>query len=76
MTISGTFERIPGAVTTQNSENAQIHSVYKLIKKGLWLPWKAEYLSLITLVITGPVTECAFARWHIVLPSCLDSVMS
>ena len=24
----------------------------------------------------GPVTECAFARWRIVLPSCLDSVMS
>ena len=26
--------------------------------------------------MAGPVTECAFARWHIVLPSCLDSVMS
>ena len=24
----------------------------------------------------GPVTECAFARWCIVLPSCLDSVTS
>ena len=24
----------------------------------------------------GPVTECAFARWRIVLPSCLDSVIS
>ena len=51
MTISGTFERIPGAVTTQNSENVQIQSVYKLINKGLWLPWKAEYSSFITLVI-------------------------
>ena len=24
----------------------------------------------------GPVTECAFARWRIVLPSCLGSVTS
>ena len=24
----------------------------------------------------GPVTECAFARWCIVLPSCLDIVTS
>ena len=24
----------------------------------------------------GPVTECAFARWRIVLPSCLDRVTS
>ena len=28
------------------------------------------------LIPAGPVTECAFARWRIVLPSCLDSVMS
>ena len=52
MTISDIFERIPGAVATQNSENAQIQSVYKLIKKGLSLPWTAEYLSFITLVIS------------------------
>ena len=24
----------------------------------------------------GPVTECAFARWHIVLPSCLDRTLA
>ena len=28
------------------------------------------------IIPAGPVTECAFARWHIVLPSCLDIVMS
>ena len=28
------------------------------------------------IVPAGPVTECAFARWRIVRPSCLDSVMS
>ena len=24
----------------------------------------------------GPVTECAFARWRIVLPSCVDIVIA
>ena len=28
------------------------------------------------ILLAGLVTECAFARWHIVLPSCLDSVPS
>ena len=28
------------------------------------------------IIPAGPVTECAFARWRHVLPSCLDSVMS
>ena len=28
------------------------------------------------IILVGPVTECAFARWHIILPSCLDSVTS
>ena len=28
------------------------------------------------ILLAGPVTECAFARWRIVLPSCLDIVMS
>ena len=29
---------------------------------------------VIYILPAGPVTECAFARWRIVLPSCLDSV--
>ena len=28
------------------------------------------------IIPVGPVTERAFARWRIVLPSCLDSMMS
>ena len=28
------------------------------------------------IIPAGPVTECAFASWRIVLPSCLDSVTS
>ena len=32
--------------------------------------------NVLYILPAGPVTECAFARWRIVLPSCLDSVMS
>ena len=28
------------------------------------------------IIPAGPVTECAFARWRIVLPSCLDIMTS
>ena len=28
------------------------------------------------IIPAGPVTECEFARWCIVLPSCLDRVTS
>ena len=28
------------------------------------------------IIPAGPVTECAFARWRIILPSCLHSVTS
>ena len=27
---------------------------------------------ILYIVLAGPVMECAFARWRIILPSCLD----
>ena len=31
---------------------------------------------ILYILLAEPVTECAFTRWRIVLPSCLDSVAS
>ena len=31
---------------------------------------------ILYILPAGPVTECAFTRWRIVLPSCLDIVTS
>ena len=28
------------------------------------------------IILAGPATECAFAKWRIVLPCCLDNVTS
>ena len=39
-------------------------------------PAKRQKNDVLYIIPAGPVTECTFARWHIVLPSCLDSVTS
>ena len=33
-------------------------------------------IDILYILPTGQVTESAFARWRLILPSCLDSMMS
>ena len=57
---------------------ALMHSIQRTIALpvGTTGPVKCQKKDVLYILTKGLIMESAFARWHIVLPSCLDSVTS